>query len=50
MIELCCDTANVLSKKFLDIQTTIEYRFTVKHVRDVIRTYSEMRRTNKYSQ
>ena len=28
----------VLSKKFLDIQSSIEYRFTLKHVRDMIIT------------
>ena len=26
----------VLSKEFLDIQATLDYRFTVKHVRDNI--------------
>ena len=29
-----------LSKEFLDIQATLDYRFTVKHVRDMVRTYS----------
>ena len=32
--------ALVLSKEFLDIQTTIECRFTLKRVRDMIRTHS----------
>ena len=31
------------SKEFLDIQATIECGFTLKHVRDMIRIYSEMR-------
>ena len=34
------DFAPVLSKKFLDIQATIECRFTLKSVRSMIRTYS----------
>ena len=29
------------SKEFLDIQATIECRFTLKRVRDMIRTYSQ---------
>ena len=32
----------VLSKEFLDIQATIECRFTLKCVRDMIRTYSQL--------
>ena len=40
----------VSSKEFLDIQATIECRFTLKRVRKVIRTYSQMHRTDKYSQ
>ena len=31
----------VSSKEFLDIQATIECGFTLKHVREMIRTYSE---------
>ena len=38
------------SKKFLDIQTTIEYRFTLKRVPDMTRTYIQIHRTDKYSQ
>ena len=33
------------SKGFLDIQTTIECGFTLKRVRDMTRTYSQMHRT-----
>ena len=33
------DIAPILSKEFLDIQATTEYRFTLKRVRDVIMTY-----------
>ena len=47
------ETSNVLpvsSKEFLDIQATIECRFTLKWVRDMIITYSQMHRTDKYSQ
>ena len=35
------DFAPASSRKFLDIQTTIQCGFTVKHVRDMIRTYSQ---------
>ena len=34
----------------LDIQATIECGFTLKRVRDMIKTYSQMHRTDKYSQ
>ena len=34
------DIASVSSKDFLNIQTTIECRFTLKCVRDMIRTYN----------
>ena len=33
-----------LSKEFLDIQETTECVFTLKHVRDMTRTYSQMHR------
>ena len=39
-----------LSKEFLDIQATIECGFTLKRVRDMTRTYSQMHRTDKYSE
>ena len=29
------------SKEFLDIQASIEFRFTVKRIRDMLRTYSQ---------
>ena len=35
------DFAPALSKEFLDIQATIECRFTVKHVCGMIRTCSQ---------
>ena len=38
------------SKEFLDIQATIECGFTLKRVRDMIITYSQMHRTDKFSQ
>ena len=44
------DFAPASSKDFLDIQATIECGFTLKRLRDMIRTYSQMHRTNKYSQ
>ena len=42
--------ASVLSKEFLGIQAIIECGFTLKRVRDMIKTYSQMYRTDKYSQ
>ena len=35
------DIAPDLTKEFLDIQGTIECRFTLKRVREMIRTYSQ---------
>ena len=43
------DFAPASSKEFLDIQATIECGFTLKRVRDMIKTYSQMQRTDKYS-
>ena len=34
------DFAPVSNKEFLDIQATIESRFTLKRLRDMIRTYN----------
>ena len=45
-IPLHSDIAPVSSKEFLDIQATIECRFTLKRVRDMIRTYSWWSLTN----
>ena len=44
------DIAPVSSKEFLDIKANIECRFTLKCVRDMIRIYSQIHRTDKYSQ
>ena len=44
MIELCCEYLSVT------IEATIECGFTLKRVRDMIRTHSQMHRTDKYSQ
>ena len=44
------DFAPASSKESLDIQATIECGFTLKRVRDMIKTYSQMHRTDKYSQ
>ena len=44
------DIKPVLSKEFLGIQATIECGFTLKQVPDLIRTYSQIQRTDKYSQ
>ena len=35
------DLAYLLRKEFLDIQATIECGFTLKHVRDMIRTHRQ---------
>ena len=43
------DIVSVSSEESLDIQATIECGFTLKRVRDMIKTYSEMHRTDKYS-
>ena len=44
------DFAPVSSKKFHENQATIECGFTLKRARDTVRTYSQMHRTDKYSQ
>ena len=38
------------ARRSLTFRATIECEFTLKRVRDMIRTYSQMYRTNKYSQ
>ena len=38
------------SKKFLDLQAIRECGFTLKGVRDMTRTYSQMHCTDKYSE
>ena len=38
------------SKEFLDIQATREFGFTLKRVRDMTRTQSQMHRTSKNSE
>ena len=44
------DMAPASSKEFLDIQATRECGFTLKRVRDMIKTYSHMQSTDKYSE
>ena len=44
------DFTPALSKEFLDIQAIIESGFTLKCVRDMIRTYNQMQSRDKYSQ
>ena len=44
------DFAPGSSKEFLDIQGTIKCGFTLKCVRDMTRTHSQMHRTDKYSE
>ena len=40
-------TALVSIKEFLNIQATLERRFTLKRVRDIIKTYSQTNANNK---
>ena len=40
-VQLQSDFVPVSSKEFLDIQATIECGFTMKHVLDIIRIYSQ---------
>ena len=44
------DFPTILSKEFLDIEENIECGFTLKDVRDMTKTYSQIHRTYKYSQ
>ena len=44
------DFTPALSREFLDIQATIECEYTLKRVRDMTRTYSQMHRTDKFSE
>ena len=44
------DMAPLLSNEFFDIQATIECRFTLRPLRDMIITDSQMHRPDKYSQ
>ena len=41
-VAVISDIAPVLSKEFLDIRAIIEGGFTLKHERDMIRTYSQL--------
>ena len=41
------DIMPVASKEFLDIQATMECGFTLKHICDMIRTYSHSSKLNK---
>ena len=44
------DFAPVSRKEILDIEVIIECGLTLKCARDMTRTYSEMHRTDKYSE
>ena len=44
------DFAPASSKEFPDIQETVKCGFTLKRVRDMARTYSQMHSTDKYSE
>ena len=43
------DFALVSSKEFLDVQEAIECGFTLKGLRNMTRTYSQIHLTDKYS-
>ena len=47
---LTSDFAAVSGQEFLDVQAALECGFTLKCVRDMLSTYSQMNRTDKYSQ
>ena len=47
---LTSDMDLVLSEEIVDIQASIECRFTLKHAPDMIVTYRQMLRTDKHSQ
>ena len=47
-VTLTSDFTAVYSKEFLDVQGTIQCGFTLKGVRDMVRTYSQMHSTDKY--
>ena len=49
-VSLTSDYAPASSKEFLDIQATIECGFNLKSIRDMIRTYSQLHCTDKYSE
>ena len=49
-ITLTSDIAPVSSKEFLDIEANTKFGFTPKFLHDMIRTYSQMLRTDKYSE
>ena len=44
------DLVPAMSKVFLDIQSTIKCGFTMKRVLEMTRAYSQMHRTDKYSE
>ena len=44
------DFAPASRKEFLDIQATIEYGFTLKRLLEITITYSQIHRTDKYSE
>ena len=50
LLSLKLQKSSVLSKVFLDIHATIECRFTLKCIHDIIIAYSQMCRADKYSQ
>ena len=49
-MSLYCNVAPALSKKFSDVQVTIELGFTLKRVRSMRTTNNHMHRADKYSQ
>ena len=50
VVTLILDLAPVLRKECPDIQVITECKLTLKHVHDMIRTYSQNHHTDKCSQ
>ena len=48
MVECSFTPASI--KEFLDIQATMECELTLKRLRDMTKTYSQIHRTDKYSE
>ena len=49
-VTLIADIVPVLGKEFFDINKNIERWFALKSVRDMVKLYSQMHHTEKYSQ
>ena len=50
IVSYTSDITPVLSRYFFDIQAIAECGFTLKHVSDMMQTYTHMQHIDKYSQ